>query len=149
MQKDDRVNYYAYSISFLPLEGPFQTTRPERRRVGYSENTSEELPEFQRAAANFVAEHGIEAPVQARLLDLSSEVGELSKEYLKSTNYGYEPFEEPPDGWQDELGDVLFSLVCLANSTGVNLDAALQGALDKYKERLRRGGDAGSGGRDY
>jgi NTP pyrophosphatase (non-canonical NTP hydrolase) len=116
--------------------------------VSYSENTSEELPECQQTVANFVAEHGIEAPVQARLLDLSSEVGELSKEYLKSTDYGRKPFEKPPDDWQDELGDVLFSLVCLANGTGVNLETALQRALDKYEDRLRHGGDAGSGGRD-
>lgn len=112
------------------------------------ENTPKELPSFQQMAAGFVVEHGIEAPVQARLLDLSSEVGELSKEYLKSTNYGREPFGEPPDGWEGELGDVFFSLVCLANSTGVDLEAALQRTLEKYEERLRRRGNAGSGGRD-
>ncbi len=72
----------------------------------------------------------------------------MSKEYLKGTDYGREPFEEPTDGWQDELGDVLFSLVCLANSTDVNLEAALQTALNKYEERLRLEGDAGSGGRE-
>ena len=113
-----------------------------------SEGTPEKLPTLQQTVAKFVTEHGIEAPIHVRLLDLSSEIGELSKEYLKSTDYGREPFEEPTDGWQDELGDGLFSLICLANSTGVNLEAALKGALDKYEERLRRAGDAGSGGKD-
>lgn len=115
--------------------------------MSHSDYTPQELPKFQRTVANFAAKHKLEAPIHARLLDLSSEVGELSKEYLKSTNYGHEPFEESLDGWQDELGDVLFSLVCTANSTGVNLEAALQRALDKYVERLRCGGDAGSEGR--
>ena len=114
--------------------------------MNYPEDISER-PEFQRTVANFVVERGIEAPVQARLLDLSSEIGELAKEYLKSTNYDHEPFEKPADGWSDELGDVLFSLICLANSTDVNLTAALQRALKKYEDRLRRGDDAGSGGR--
>lgn len=106
-----------------------------------------EVSAFQQTVASFVAGHGIEAPVQARLLDPSSEVGELAKEALKATDYGRRPFEEPPDGWEDEMGDVLFSLVCLANSTGVDLEVALQRALDKYEARLRRGADAGSGGR--
>ncbi|CAN5872284.1 nucleotide pyrophosphohydrolase [soil metagenome] len=106
------------------------------------------LPRMQRRVADLVARHGIEAPVQARLLDLTSEVGELAKELLEATKYGRESLVEPPDSWGDELGDVLFSLVCLANSTDVNLTTALQGALDKYDERLRRDGDAGSGGRD-
>ena len=109
-------------------------------------DTSGRLPEFQQAVANFVADHGLEAPAHTRLLDLSSEVGELSKEYLKSTDYGRKPFGKPAAGWQDELGDVLFSLVCLANTTGVNLETVLQRALDKYDERFRRAGGAGSEG---
>ena len=40
----------------------------------------------------------------------------------------------------------LFALVCLANSTGVDLEVALDGTLEKYRQRLALGGDAGSGG---
>jgi NTP pyrophosphatase (non-canonical NTP hydrolase) len=98
---------------------------------------------LQRTVASFVEETGIEAQVEARLLDLASEVGELSKEALKATNYGRAPFR-PSDGWADELGDVLFVLVCLANGTGVDLEAALNGALGKYRQRLALGDDAGS-----
>lgn len=98
----------------------------------------------QRAVAEFVREHGLEAPVQARLLDLVSEVGELAKETLEGTGYGRAPFH-PPGGWEGELGDALFALACLANSTGVDLGAALNQALEKYSERLALEGDAGSG----
>ena len=90
---------------------------------------------LQRTVASFVGETGIEAPIEARLLDLASEVGELSREALEATNYGLVPFR-PPDGWADELGDVLFVLVCLANGTGVDLDT--------YSQRLALGDDAGS-----
>lgn len=106
------------------------------------------LPEFQRKVADFVSNRGLGTTPHARLLDLSSEIGELAKEALKATDYGREPFEDPTDDWEDEMGDVFFSLACLANSTGVDLEAALQSSLDKYKERLRREGNAGSGGRD-
>jgi NTP pyrophosphatase (non-canonical NTP hydrolase) len=100
--------------------------------------------DFQRTVAQFVREHGLEAPVQARLLDLVSEVGELAKEALEGTDYGRTPFHAR-DGWTGELGDVLFALVCLANSTGVGLQTALNEALEKYRERLAVGDDAGSG----
>jgi NTP pyrophosphatase (non-canonical NTP hydrolase) len=103
-----------------------------------------EMSTLQRTVASFVEESGIDAQIEARLLDLVSEVGELSKQALEATDYGREPFR-PSDGWAGELGDVLFALVCLANSTGVDLEAALGGALDKYRERLALGGDAGSG----
>jgi NTP pyrophosphatase (non-canonical NTP hydrolase) len=103
-----------------------------------------EMSTLQRTVASFVEEAGIEAPVHARLLDLVSEVGELSKEVLKATDYGHAPFN-PPESWAGELGDVLFALVCLAKSTAVDLEAALNGALDKYRERMALGDDAGSG----
>jgi NTP pyrophosphatase (non-canonical NTP hydrolase) len=103
-----------------------------------------EMATLQRAVASFVEEAGIEAPVEARLLDLVSEVGELSKEVLEGTGYGRDSFR-PPEGWPGELGDVFFAFVCLANSTGVDLEAALDGALGKYRERLALGDDVGSG----
>jgi NTP pyrophosphatase (non-canonical NTP hydrolase) len=96
-----------------------------------------EMSTLQRTIASFVEEAGIVAPVHARLLDLVSEVGELSKEVLEATNYGRTSFR-PPDGCTGELGDVFFSLICLANSTGVDLATALDEALNKYRERLAR-----------
>jgi NTP pyrophosphatase (non-canonical NTP hydrolase) len=54
------------------------------------------------------------------------------------------PFNTP-ESWAGEMGDVLFALMCLANSTGVDLEAALDRALDKYRERMALGDDAGSG----
>ena len=99
---------------------------------------------LQGSVAAFVEEYGLEAPVHARALDLVSEVGELAKEILEGTDYGRAPFEAP-EGWTGELGDALFALVCLANSTGVDLEVALVGTLEKYRERLAFGGDAGSG----
>jgi NTP pyrophosphatase (non-canonical NTP hydrolase) len=103
-----------------------------------------EMSTLQRTVASFVEEAEIEAPVYARLVDLVSEVGELSKEILKITNYGRAPFR-PSGGWTGEMGDVIFALVCLANSTGVDLEEALDGTLRKYRERIALRDDAGSG----
>ena len=100
--------------------------------------------ELQRKVAEFVKEHQLEAGVEARFLDLISEIGELSKEHLKATDYGKK------DGYvteslMNEYGDVMFSLICLANSMGIDMEHALECALSKYKYRLEQTGKAGSG----
>jgi NTP pyrophosphatase (non-canonical NTP hydrolase) len=102
------------------------------------------LAPAQARARRFVAAHDLDAPVEARVLDLASEVGELAKDVLKGSDSGRAPFA-PPEGWDGELADALFALLCLANSTGVDLDTALTAALAKYADRLAARGDAGSG----
>jgi NTP pyrophosphatase (non-canonical NTP hydrolase) len=102
------------------------------------------LPPFQQTVSDFVQVHHLEASVHARLLDLTSEVGELAKEVLKGSGYGREAFQ-PTANWPGELADVFFSLICLANTTGVNMETALTEALEKYRARLTARGEAGSG----
>jgi len=98
---------------------------------------------LQRRVAEFTATHNLDIPAEVRLLDLVSELGELAKEPLRATDYGRRPFV-PTTAWHDEFGDVLFSLVCLANATGVDIAAALDGALAKYAARLAERGSPGS-----
>ena len=84
---------------------------------------------------------GVDPP--ARALELSSEVGELCKEILKSTQYGTRAFQPTPN-LEMELGDVLFSLLALASSVNVDLDLALERVVTKMRERLERTGQLGS-----
>jgi NTP pyrophosphatase (non-canonical NTP hydrolase) len=100
--------------------------------------------EIQKRIAEFVGRYGLTAPAPYRVLDLASEVGELSKEILKATNYGEREFR-PSEGWEEELGDVLVSLICVANSTEVDLEQALLKVLGKYRECIESRQDAGSG----
>ncbi|UFJ39412.1 nucleotide pyrophosphohydrolase [Brevibacillus humidisoli] len=103
-----------------------------------------DIAKLQQQVADFVRQHNMETTVPVRLLDLASEMGEVSKEVLKTTRYGKEPFH-PTAEWESELGDLFFSLICLANSTDVDLEHALAAVLDKYVKRLANSGDAGSG----
>ena len=102
------------------------------------------LERLQARVAEFGKKHGLETDVEARLLDLVSEVGELSKEALKSSSYGKSGFKST-DEWASELGDAFFSLLALANETDVDAEVALDGALRKYERRLSEKGGAGSG----
>lgn len=100
--------------------------------------------DLQNEISNFVKKHNIETSVEARLLDLVSEVGELSKEVLEGSKYGKDKFVKTPE-WENEFGDVLFSLICIANKTDINIESAINKALDKYKKRFAQKGEIGSG----
>src|SRR4051794_40136631 len=86
----------------------------------------------------------INSRVDVRIIDLTSEVGELSKEVLKGTDYGNKQFNITKD-WESELGDVLFSLICIANETNANLEDCLNNVLNKYEKRFESKGNLGSG----
>lgn len=62
---------------------------------------------------------------------LTEEVGEVAR--LMSRMYGEQSFKESDKGKQlsDELADVLWVLICIANQTGVDLTEALQKNFDK------------------
>ena len=66
---------------------------------------------------------------------LMEEVGELSR--LLVRQYGEQSFKESDQGKDlgDELADVLWVLICLANQTGVDLTAALEKNMEKKNRR--------------
>lgn len=70
---------------------------------------------------------------------LTEETGEVAR--LMSRLYGEQSFKKQEDAdaapakLADEMADVLFVLICLANQTGVDLTAALQRNLEKKSIR--------------
>jgi NTP pyrophosphatase (non-canonical NTP hydrolase) len=74
-------------------------------------------------------------PPLANLARLIEEVGEIAR----AVNQGYGPKRVKADEAQvqlaEEFGDALFVLLCLANSTGIDLQAAFDATLEKYRIR--------------
>lgn len=66
---------------------------------------------------------------------LTEEVGEVAR--LMSRMYGDQSFKESDKSKDlgDELADVLFVLICIANQTGINLTEALEKNLIKKTQR--------------
>ena len=66
---------------------------------------------------------------------LTEEVGEVAR--IVARKYGDQSFKkgETDADLADEMADVLWVLLCLANQTGVNLTEALQKNLDKKTQR--------------
>lgn len=103
-----------------------------------------ELKELQERVGRFVRENGMECGLETRMLDLLCEAGECAKELLKTGRYGKCP-PTPGEAWAEEIADLLFSLLCLAESSGVDLEKSLLAVLDKYQARIAASGQAGSG----
>lgn len=73
---------------------------------------------------------------------LSEEVGEVAR--IINHRYGDKPKKanESDDDLEDELADVLWTVICLANQEGVDLDKGIERAIDKLlvrdKDRFKK-----------
>ena len=96
------------------------------------------MNEVQKKVQLFCKKNNLSSSVEHRILDVLSELGELSKEILKASNYGKSNYVSN-EKLKLEVGDVLFSLITVANSLDVNLNAALEVVLKKYEKRIKEG----------
>ncbi|MDR6224479.1 NTP pyrophosphatase (non-canonical NTP hydrolase) [Desmospora profundinema] len=69
------------------------------------------------------------------LARMTEEVGELAREV--NHRYGEKPKkpEEAEQSMEMELGDMLFILICFANSLDIDLEEAFRLVMDKYEVR--------------
>ena len=100
------------------------------------------MKEIQNKIREFCSDNNMESATEIRIFDLLSELGEVSKELLKNTDYGKKEFQRT-NNFEMELGDLFFSLIALANTCNIDLENALLLALEKYTKRLVKG-SAGS-----
>ncbi|MCW1735012.1 nucleotide pyrophosphohydrolase [Anaerorudis cellulosivorans] len=66
---------------------------------------------------------------------LTEEVGEVAR--IIARTYGEQSFKKTDleNNLADEMADVLWVLICLANQTGINLEEAFQKNIDKKTKR--------------
>lgn len=89
------------------------------------------IEEAQKTVDAWIKEHGVRYFNElTNMAILTEEVGELAR--VMSRKYGEQSFKEGEN--QDpaeEMADVLWVLICLANQTGVDLTEALEKSLAK------------------
>ena len=82
--------------------------------------------------SQWVPQYWMPHEIMARLME---EVGELARE----VNHLYGPKKkkstEDIKELGDEIGDILFTLCCLANSKGVDLEESWKNIMNKYSTR--------------
>ena len=95
------------------------------------------IQEAQEAVDKWIKQYGVRYFSElTNMACLTEEVGELARVIARS--YGDQSFkqgEKPNLG--EEMADVLWVLLCLANQTGVNLTEELQRSFEKKTSRDR------------
>lgn len=94
------------------------------------------LQDSQKTVDNWIKEHGIRYFNElTNMAQLTEEVGEVAR--IIARRYG-EQSEKESDKDKDlgeELADVVFVVLCLANQTGIDLQAAFDKKMDKKTKR--------------
>lgn len=93
------------------------------------------LDEAQQAVDTWIKTYGVRYFSElTNMACLTEEVGELAR--IIARQYGDQSFKagEKAD-LSEEMADVLWVLICLANQTGVNLTEALEKSLEKKTKR--------------
>ena len=93
------------------------------------------LEEAQKTVDNWIKTYGVRYFSElTNMAVLTEEVGELAR--IMARTYGDQSFKEgEKHDLGDEMADVLWVLLCLANQTGVNLTEAFQKNLGKKTNR--------------
>ena len=93
------------------------------------------IEEAQQAVDKWVKEYGVRYFSElTNMACLTEEVGELARVIART--YGDQSFKEgEKSNLGEEMADVLWVLLCLANQTGVNLTDELQKSFDKKTKR--------------
>ncbi|MBA4407951.1 MAG: nucleotide pyrophosphohydrolase [Bacteroidota bacterium] len=100
-------------------------------------NTNEvTLPEAQQLVDQWIKTIGVRYFSElTNLAILTEEVGELAR--IMARTYGDQSFKKSDEGKDlgDEMADVLWVLICLANQTGVDLNDAFLKNIEKKTSR--------------
>ncbi len=94
------------------------------------------IEEAQKIVDAWIKEHGVRYFNElTNMAMLTEEVGEVAR--IIARRYGEQSEKESDKSKDlgDEMADVLFVLICLANQTGVDLTAALERNLSKKTSR--------------
>lgn len=98
---------------------------------------------MEKLVKNFNEKYMRKLPASIRMLDITSEVGELAKEVIKCQNYSETEFKTSSD-LKMELGDCLYSLISFAFECDIDPAGALSEAIEKYQKRFTKKGHIGS-----
>lgn len=93
------------------------------------------IEEAQRYVDDWIKDYGVRYFSElTNMAVLTEEVGELAR--VMARKYGDQSFKEgEKDNIADEMADVLWVLICLANQTGTDLTEAFRKNIEKKTDR--------------
>jgi NTP pyrophosphatase (non-canonical NTP hydrolase) len=97
------------------------------------------IKQAQKKVDEWIKEHGVRYFNElTNMAILTEEVGEVAR--IISRQYGEQSFKkkESDKELSDELADVMFVIICLANQTGVDLSKAFEKNMEKKTNRDKK-----------
>ena len=93
------------------------------------------LDEAQKQVDAWIKQYGVRYFSElTNMAILTEEIGELAR--VMARKYGDQSFKAgEKDNLDEEIADIFWVLVCIANQTGVNLTEAFQRSLEKKTQR--------------
>ncbi len=94
------------------------------------------ITEAQKFVDNWINKNGVRYfNVLTNMAMLTEEVGEVARVIART--YGEQSFKKSDKGkvLSEELADVLFVLICIANQTNIDLEKAFQKNIEKKSKR--------------
>ena len=94
------------------------------------------LVNYQKSVDNWVKQHtlGYFKPLEI-LARLAEEVGELARELNHQFGPKKRKSSEKKNEISDEIADIMFTLICLANSQNIDLDKSFEKMMKKLNTR--------------
>ncbi|MBY9007161.1 MAG: nucleotide pyrophosphohydrolase [Candidatus Lokiarchaeota archaeon] len=98
-------------------------------------NKNKSLYDIQKIVDNWITKHGGYWHPLAMLGALIEELGELSREI--NSKEGFKPKKDSriKDNVGEELADLLFALICIANHYKVDLEEEVLKSIEKFNNR--------------
>jgi len=93
------------------------------------------LQDIQRIIHDWINKHGGYWSPLAMLSAVIEEVGELAKEINHLEGYKQKKNKDEKIKVGEELADILYAVVCIANYYKIDLNTELKNVIDKYSER--------------
>lgn len=98
-------------------------------------NGKNSIQEYQQKINEWIASHGGYWSPLAMLASITEELGELAREINHLEGYKPKKSSESSAKIGEELGDLVFSVICVANHYDINLDQELERVIKKYTLR--------------
>lgn len=98
-----------------------------------------ELKQAQQKVDQWINEYGVRYFSElTNMAQLTEEVGEVAR--IISRRFGEQSFKDKKESPElaDELADVLFVLICIANQTDIDLEKALKKRIKQKTERDKK-----------
>ena len=98
-------------------------------------NGSNTIKDFQQIIDQWIQEHGGYWPPLSMLASISEEIGEVAREINHLEGFKPKKETEPEGDLGEELADLFFSVICVANYYKIDLDKKIHRILEKYTKR--------------